>query len=499
VITVDQWLVDVGGTYVLSGADSEDFNGDTEDLEYFWTGLSENAVVDWEDRCQDVPEETCDENLDDVCREPQKTDCTVNADCEVGLCKIGKMVCAEKQTTFCNSNDDCEEGDCRTNSGNESPDCSEGPCEIGGGQEDVIASFQATAPGPYFVRLLVTGKQANQIALQLLDTYPSMYLLGSLYQFGGTEGGLVGFSADADTFAPGALRGVAQPETGNLLLAVPSLGSVREFSGVTNEIVGTFGETNNASEPIALAYSADNALLYVANADGVVQIYDGVQGLAGGDFGDVTAGVEEVLSILFAPNGNLLVVDGRPGQAIREYDAATGVFLGAYGQTGAAVTQATDAIFFGDNQRLLISDAAGDVISCNKNGRACVAWGSAGASLAANGPTSIAANPSGDVNPSAQVLIADRVNAYVLGCDDTGNGCAPFGDTVGLDSEYYDVFFAPSEIPSTTTTTTTLPPTVSSTSSTSTITLPRTTTTLDGMSSTTSTTVVSAPTTTLPQ
>ena len=491
-------MVDVGGTFVMSGADSVDFNDETEDLEYFWTGLSENATVVWEDHCEDVPEETCDENLNDVCRELQKQDCTVNSDCEVGQCKIGKMVCDEKQVQFCNTDDDCADGDCRTNSGDESPDCSEGACDIGGGQSSIIASFVATAPGPYFVRLLVTGKEANQVALQLFNTYPSMYLLGSLYEFGGTEGGLVGLSTDADTFAPGALRGVSNPSTGNLLLAVPSLGSVREFDFVTNEIVGTFGETNQATEPIALAYTPDNVLLYVANADGIVQVFDGSSGLAGGDFGDVTTGTEQVLSILFAPNGNLLAVDGRAGQAIREYDAETGAFLGNYGQTGNAVTQATDAVFFGGNQRMLISDAAGDVISCNTNGRACGSWGSAGASLGVNGPTSIDANPSGDINPAAQVLISDRANAYVLGCDETGNGCAPFGDTVGLDSEYYDVFFAPSEIPSTTTTTTTLPPSTTSTVSTSTITLPRTTTTLDGMGNTTSTTVVSAPTTTVP-
>ena len=102
---------------------------------------------------------------------------------------------------------------------------------------------------------------------------------------------------------------------------------------------------------------------------------------------------------------------------------------------------------------MLVSDGAGDVIACDQNGRNCGSWGSAGAMLVAGGPTSITENPSGDINVSAQVLIGDRFNQYVLGCDDTGNGCEPFGDTTGLDSEYYDVFFAPPEIATTTTTT----------------------------------------------
>ena len=106
VIEVENWLVDVGDTYVLTGEMSEDFNGDTDDLDYFWTALNEFEIVAWDDHCEDFPDEICDENFNDVCQELQKTDCTVNADCEVGVCKIGKQVCAEKQVTFCNNDDD---------------------------------------------------------------------------------------------------------------------------------------------------------------------------------------------------------------------------------------------------------------------------------------------------------------------------------------------------------------------------------------------------------
>jgi hypothetical protein len=294
------------------------------------------------------------------------------------------------------------------------------------------------------------------VGLRTLQTYPSLQLVGSLVGFGGTAGGLIGASADADTFAANAVRGAGNPVSGNILLADPVLGAVREFDFRTANVVGTFGETGVLTAPVALAFNAAN-VLYVANQDGTVQIFDGSSGLLKGTFGDVTAAGEEVTSLLFVPDsGNLLVVDGRAGQPLREYDIETAALIGAFGATGS-IGQAVDATYLGDlGDALLVADASGDVIECAADGTACAPFGSAGALLSPGGPTAIEINPSAAYVPESAVLIADRVSAYVVACTIDGSACDVFGDTEGQDSEYLDVLFAPVTTPTPDTTTTTI-------------------------------------------
>jgi DNA-binding beta-propeller fold protein YncE len=457
VISVDDLLVDVGDRFVVSGEESSDpEGGKNQDLEFFWTALNETVQVTFDDRCEDDLEQICDENSDDLCSEPAEQACTTNADCAVGNCDTGEQQCEELQNQVCSSNDDCDNGTCVLNSGTSSPDCAEGICLLQEGREQPLASFVATAPGPYDLRLLVEGSRSNNVGLRTLQTYPSLQLVGSLVGFGGTAGGLIGASADADTFAANAVRGAGNPVSGNILLADPVLGAVREFDFLTTNVVGTFGETGVLTAPVALAFDAEN-VLYVANQDGTVQIFDGASGLLKRTFGDVTAAGEEVTSLLFvADSGNLLVVDGRAGQPLREYDIDTAALVGAFGATGD-IGQAVDATYLGDlGDALLVADATGDVIECAADGTACAPFGSAGALLAPGGPTAVEINPSAAYVPESAVLIADRVSSYVVACTIDGAACDVFGDTEGQDSEYLDVLFAPVTTPTPDTTTTTI-------------------------------------------
>ncbi len=466
VIIPETLLVDVGARVNLDGSETTDPEADSNDeILYFWTALNETATVTFDDRCEDDVEQICDENSDDLCQDPQTTACTTNADCEVGNCDTtppAPFECEQKQNAFCNNNDDCAEGDCAPNSGTTSPDCTEGICLLGEGREQVLASFIAPAPGPYEIRLLAEGRVSNNVGTRIVNTYPSMFLVGSLIAFGGTEGGLIGESADVATFAPNAVRGIGDPATGNILLADPVLGIVREFDFNTLNVVGTFGETAIMDEPVALAFDGAGDL-YAADEDGTVDVFSGSAGLSQGTFADVTLVAEQVTAILFEPtDGNLLVVDGRAGQGLREYDIATGAFVGFYGDTATAAVQAVDAAFLtGAAPGLLIADAAGDVKLCSVAGTACGPFGSIEPLLAVNGPTAIDVNPSAAFVPESAVVVADAVNNQVVACAADGSGCTAFGETAGLTSAYLDVFFAPPVTPTpdttTTTTSTTLP------------------------------------------
>jgi hypothetical protein len=212
---------------------------------------------------------------------------------------------------------------------------------------------------------------------------------------------------------------------------------------------------------VALAFDADGNL-YAADEDGTVDVFSGASGLSRGTFADVTLVAEQVTSLLLEPtNGNLLVVDGRAGQGLREYDITSGAFVGFYGDTATAAVQAVDAAFLaGAAPGLLIADAAGDVKLCSVAGTGCGPFGSIASLLAANGPTSVDVNPSLDFVPESAVVVADAVNSQIIACAADGSGCAVFGETAGLSSAYLDVFFAPPITPtpdSTTTTSTTLP------------------------------------------
>ncbi|RMF25778.1 MAG: hypothetical protein D6760_00150 [Deltaproteobacteria bacterium] len=425
VIKVTSWLVDVGGRFQLDASDSTDPKD--RELDFTWTIVHPTSQAEFEDHCEDVPAEICTHNDDDPCSDDPNTFCTSNADCATGTCMI--------------------------NAGTTSSECSTGKCLVGKGNHSSIATFIGDVPGPYSVRLLAESSRANDVATMVLDTYPSLFVVGSLFAFGGTQGAAIGEFADAASFAAGATRGVSNPATGNILLAVPGAGLVREFDYRDGSVVGTFGETAAfSSDPVALAFDASGRL-FVADSDGRVQIYDGSTGLFIRTFGDVAAGGESVSAIAFSPvTGNLLVVDGAAGKAVREYDAA-GNLVGPLGATGAAAGVAVDLAFADDGTNdLLIADGDGDVIRCASDGTGCSSFGSASSVLQAGGPTAIEVNPS-DAAPSAKVLIADSVLGAVVGCSGDGATCGVFGETDSISSSFSDVLFAPPAVPTTTTTT----------------------------------------------
>ncbi len=436
VITTDSYIVDVGAAYQLDASLSSDSSGLTvgdagaDALIFSWTKIHPTSQSQFESHCEgaEVLAETCTSNDDTVCTNNPGTSCESDADCTA-------------------TGDSCD-----LTSGTTSPQCSDGGrCGVDAGSSAEVASFVADAPGSYTVRLLVEASRANDIAVTTLETYPSLYVVGSLFAFGGTKGGIIGEFADAADFAPGAVRGEANPVTGNLLLADPDFGLVREFALTDGSIIGEFGETSVVDAPVALAFDA-NQWLHVAGASGDTFIFDAQTGLRVGTFGDVAGSGESVSAIAFAPNGELLVVDGGPGQGVRRF-SADGSALGILGDTASSVGRAVDLAFY--NGSLFIADGIGNLVRCDADGTNCGSFGTALAVLGGSGTTAVAINPAASAS-SAAILIADSSGAgQVVGCNASGSACNVFGDTAGLSSAYSDIFFAPSVVPTTTTTTTT--------------------------------------------
>ncbi len=407
VIGVTSWLVDVGGRYQLSAGDSVDPENASEadkNLSYQWTIVHSSSSVEFDDYCEDSGE----------------------------------------SDTVCSSDDDCSLGDCGTDDGWK--------------LEDV--SFVPDRPGPYTVRLTVTSTKAAGTEVTVLDTYPSLFVVDSLSRFGGTAGLAASQFSDADEFAEDASYGVTSPSSGNILLVVPDAGVVREFSVETGLVVASFGETGTfVSDPVALAFDSSGDL-YVAQSDGAVKIFDGSSGLYLGDFGDVAGSSENVTAMAFSPDdASLVVVDGGSGEPLRYYDT-DGTALGDLGTTSATVSQAADLAFLtsGSTTTLLIADAggSGDLLTCDSDGTDCDSFGSgaAAALLASGGPSAVTVNPAASAATGAEILVADAVGRYVVGCSSDGTSCAVFGATSSLSSAYDDILFAPASVPTTTTTTT---------------------------------------------
>ncbi len=426
-------FVDVGQRYELDGSESTDPNGDAASLTFRWRLIAGGQDTSFDDHCKDDFAEICVTNSDDPCsQDPSK---------------------------FCNDNTDCGGfGVCQTNKGTSSPDCSTGICNIGLGDENPQATMVANVPGPFTVRLTAVGAKSNGTGTMILDTYPSLYVVGSLFAFGGTQGGAVGEVADAAEFASGAVKGAANPANGDLVIIDAAIGALRVFDLHTGAILGSFGESDRfVTDPTALAFRSDNGRLYVAQSDGSVLIFDGTSGLLVSNFGNVGA---NPTAMAFAPEtGDLLVVNGVAGSGVQVF-GSDGSSKGVLGETASEVAEPIDIDLLGDPATtLLIADSTGGVVSCGIDGNDCGPFGNVSGMLAAGSPSALAVNPSFAHTDNA-VLIADPVGKRVIACNESGDNCDTFGDTADLESDYSDVFFAPSTAP---TTTTTLPATTTTT------------------------------------
>jgi hypothetical protein len=432
VITALHQFVDVGERYFLDGTQTTDPNnegGSVDDLEFSWrliSGGDENTKFD--DHCQDDYDQICDENADDHC--------------------------SNDTDRICNADSDCEDfGTCDLNSGTSSPDCDTGICGLEEGAILSKASFLANVAGPFDVRLSVVGSDSAGAKNMIVDTYPSLYVVGSIVQFGGTEGALVGPVADADVFAAGASEGTPNPATGDLVIIDDNVGVLRVFDLRTGKIKGSFGESDRfVNEPAALTFSNADGRLYVAQKNGKVLMFDGATGLLVGEFGNVGPNPE---AMRFSPTtGNLLVVASVPGSGVKAF-ASNGTPLGVLGDTDTDVIEPVDIDFVGENSDLLIADRIGRVVRCDGDGTDCGQFAVEADNLLPLGsPSAIVVNPSAEYTEN-DVMIADPVNGRVIACDSDGVDCSIFGDTEELDSEFKDIFFAPSAAPTTTTSTST--------------------------------------------
>jgi len=425
-------IVDVGQRFFLDGSGTTDPNGDEEDLEFIWR-LTDGGIEgsDFDDHCRDDFDQICVSNDDDHCSNDLDRICKVDEDCE-GI------------------------GQCLFNSGTTSSECTTGICGIGEGNEGVEATLVANVAGPFTVRLTAIGSESNGTRTVVLDTYPSLFVTNSLFQFGGTEGGSLGAVADAPEFAADASEGVANPIDGNLVVIDESLRLVRQFDLRSGAVLGAFGESDRfVNDPAALAFNPENGRLYVAEAGGRVLMFDGTTGLLIALFAEVGA---DPIAMRFSPvTGNLLVVYGTSGTGIRQFNA-DGTDLGVLGETATEADQAVDFDFLPEAQDhdLLIADNSGTVVRCDSDGTDCGNFSTAANDLlAAGSPSAIAVNPSAEFT-TADVMIADPVGERVIACNANGNSCEVFGDTDNsFDSDYSDVFFAPAVTPTSTTTTTT--------------------------------------------
>jgi hypothetical protein len=434
VIEAESDLVDVGQRFELDASDSTDPNGDAEDLTFTWRIVDGgNEETDFDDHCRDDFDEICFTNTDDKC--------------------------SNDTTRTCNEDDDCLDlGTCNLNSGTSSPDCTTGICGLEEGDELPQATFIANVAGPFTIRASAAGAESNGTETRVFDTFPSLFLLDTIYEFGGTEGALVGELADADEFATQASEGVSNPLNGNLVVIDENLGLLRVFDLRSGEALGAFGESDRfVNVPVALAFNTDSNRLFVAEAGGRVLEFDAETGLLISEFTNIGAGA---VAMKFSPEtGHLLVVYGNAGSGVREFDE-DGDDLGVLGDTGTAVTEPVDLDFLDED--LLIADITGRVVRCDEDGEDCGAFSNDLDDLLSTGsPSAIAVNPSSEFTDN-DVLVADPVNDRVIACRANGSDCEVFGETEDLDSQYLDIFFSPAAPPTTTTststtTTTTLP------------------------------------------
>jgi len=441
--------VDVGQRFVLDASRSTDPNGEGDDLQFQWRIIQGGDDTEFDDHCRDDFDVICETNNDPCSNDATRVcndddDCTIPGDCVGG-------VCADDPEDECARDTDCTDfGICQINSGDSSPDCATGICGVGEGDEGEKVTFVADVPGPFTVRVTAIGDRSNGTGTIVLNTFPSLYVVGSIFAFGGTEGALIGELEDAEEFAAEAIKGVSNPEDGSIVVIDEDLGVLRVFDLETGEIRGAFGETDTfVEDPAALTFRQTNGRLYVAESDGDTRIFDGSTGLLISDFGNVGDSPD---AMVFSPvSGDLLVVNGQPGSGVRVFGNG-GNAKGVLGDTDTAVSQPVDLDFLGDPPTdLLIADAAGDVIRCDVDGTDCDSFGDVGAMLAPGSPSAIAANPAFAFTNN-DVMIADPEGERVIACNSDGTSCGTFGETDEIDSEYRDIFFAPPVLPTTTTT-----------------------------------------------
>lgn len=429
VITADAPIVDVGERFHLDGSGTTDPNGDAAKLTFDWRLVDGGEDTSFDDHCREDFAEICSSNDNDHCSNDTNRLCNSDADC------VSPATCA-------------------LNSGTTSSDCSTGLCGLGEGDTLSKATFVADVAGPYTVRLSVKGSKSNGTNTITLDTAPSLFVVGSLLQFGGTKGAFVGAAADAAEYAAGATRGAADPKNGNLILLDPDLGILRVFDLRTGKVLGAFGESDRfADAPTALTFHPDTQRLYVAQADGQVLVFDDATGLLVATFGNVGPGA---VAMAFQPEtGELLV--GYGGVGLKHF-APDGTDLGTFGDTANHVDEAVDiAILPTDPLNVLVADGTGAVWMCEADGAHCQTFSEDLDSLLPPvSPSAVAINPSYETT-DADVLVSDPVHGRVISCDLSGHTCEVFGETDQQESDFADLVFSPVSAPTTSTTTTTLP------------------------------------------
>ena len=130
-----------------------------------------------------------------------------------------------------------------------------------------------------------------------------------------------------DTFVSAGSGGLGGPTgitfgpNGSLYVTGNTNGAVKHYDGTTGAFLGDVG--SGLSNPGQLKFGPDGNL-YISNRSSIAR-FDGTTGISLGAISG--GGMNLVLGLTFAPNGDLLAASQNPG-TIKRYNPTTGVYLG---------------------------------------------------------------------------------------------------------------------------------------------------------------------------
>jgi outer membrane protein assembly factor BamB len=157
------------------------------------------------------------------------------------------------------------------------------------------------------------------------------------------------------TSGPGPLgpEGLLIASNGNLLVVAREGGTVREYDGITGEIVGIFA--TGLEFPHGMIHDIDGNIL-VGDQEGIRK-FDGV---TGADLGGFATELGSIIDLSYGPNGNLFV-SAEVFDAVYEIDAETEEVVGEFA-AGGGLVRPNQLLFGGPERDLFVGGDKPDAI-----------------------------------------------------------------------------------------------------------------------------------------